>query len=185
MAYKGRRSYNIYIGTEQAQDQLKLLNKQSRELGKSIADTEEKLMKMEEGTKNYEKVAAELTKMKNQQAELNRVIDNGYYKIEQYDNILANLSGSSMKDLSYAQGRARQDLIGLAQGTEEYIKKAEELKRINETLNSVRESWKGVSDATKAAQEAKVGDVIYDAQQGLFKAEGHAETLPRRLRRNL
>ena len=169
MAYKGRRSYNIYIGTEQAQDQLKLLNKQSRELGKSIADTEEKLMKMEEGTKNYEKVAAELTKMKNQQAELNRVIDNGYYKIEQYDNILANLSGSSMKDLSYAQGRARQDLIGLAQGTEEYIKKAEELKRINETLNSVRESWKGVSDATKAAQEAKVGDVIYDAQQGLFK----------------
>lgn len=169
MAYKGRRSYNIYIGTEQAQDQLRLLRNQSEKLGKEIQSMEKKLEQIGEGNDGYDKIAKKLEAAKAEQAELNITIENGYKKIESYESILGNLSSVSFKELSYAQGRARQDLRLLSQGTDEYIKKADELKQINEVIESVRDSWKGVSDATKAAQEAKVGDIIYDAQQGLFK----------------
>ena len=168
MAYKGRRSYNIYIGTEQAQDQLKLLSKQANSLGKEIKKTEDRLAQIPEGTKEYDKLAKELGKMKSEFSEITKVIDGGYYKIEQYENILSNLTGASFKELSYAQGRARQDLVGLNQGTDEYIKKSEELRRINEAVENIRNSWKGVSEETRKAQEAKVGDIIYDAQQGIF-----------------
>lgn len=107
-----------------------------RQLQKELTNLKESQKDLEKGTKEY---AENADKIKEVQAEFDRVRD------------AADLATFSVKELKKFQGDLVKSIRDLVPGTEEYIRKTEQLKEVNTRLRDVR------SDVTAIHDEVKPG----------------------------
>jgi TP901 family phage tail tape measure protein len=115
----------------------------------SFNGTAEDIEKAKKALEEYRKTlklsgeASEVEKVDRMLNNLARSAELGGKNLKDLDAVLGDLKHASMDDLQTAAKQLQQELQGATRSTEDYVKTAEKLRRVNREMERTRQEWEG------------------------------------------
>ena len=115
----------------------------------SFNGTAEDIEKAKKALEEYRKTlklsgeASEVEKVDRMLNNLARSAELGGKNLKDLDAVLGDLKHASMDDLQTAAKQLQQELQGATRSTEDYVKTAEKLRRVNRELERTHQEWEG------------------------------------------
>lgn len=165
-----KKTVSIFVEGKAARDTIKVLKRESEELSFAIERAKGRLQKMigKEGSKEYIDTEKQIKNLTKEHDELNKVLNRGVKDVYDYQTVLNNLSTVEYSELFRVQRIARNELRGLTKDSEEYGKKIEEVRRINEAIEQTKEEWKGASEEAKNYKKNLAETLTQDVNSNSF-----------------
>lgn len=132
----------VNVNANQAVRQLELLDQKASELRQEIIKiSKQKIV----DSKQVSLLEKELKAVQKQQLKLKKSAVN-------YQSVLKNLSGASLRDLQKAKRQLNYEVNNLTRNTKEWKLKAENLEKIKAEITSVRQKMRSLNTTTKKTQ---------------------------------
>ena len=159
-----KASVSITFSGQEAQKQIDNLTKKAENLRK----------KLEEAKNALNPDQAQIKKLERQLKDVEKTIASATNESKKYEDVLKNLSGSTIKQLRQAQRQLNAEIQKLKPNTEEYINATKNYATITQRLKSLEKGYKSVglniSNATQLAQNWTV--IITGVYSVLSKLSG-------------
>ena len=145
-----------------------------KQIDKLTATAEKLRKKLEEAKNALNPDQAQIKKLERQLKDVEKTIASATNESKKYEDVLKNLSGSTIKQLRQAQRQLNAEIQKLKPGTEEYIKATKDYATVSQRLKSLEKGYKSVgvnmSSATQVLQNWTV--IITGAATALSKLSG-------------
>ena len=145
-----------------------------KQIDKLTATAEKLRKKLEEAKNALNPDQAQIKKLERQLKDVEKTIASATNESKKYEDVLKNLSGSTIKQLRQAQRQLNAEIQKLKPGTEEYIKATKDYATVSQRLKSFEKGYKSLgvnmSSATQVLQNWTV--IITGAATALSKLSG-------------
>ena len=167
-----KTNVSITLTGKEAENQIEHLKSKADELRK----------KLQEAQKALNPDAKEIKKLNSELKSVEKTLSTVTKESKKYEDVLKNLSGSTIKQLRQAQRQLATEIQKLKPNTEEYINATKNYATVTQRLKSLEKGYKGVgvsiSDATQLAQNfVVIGQGIssvYSKLSGWFRQSAEA-----------
>lgn len=150
MARKGYTlTTSVLFDGKQAKNEMKAMERSADLLKEKIDGLQESMKTMEPDTSGFKKANRDLKDYQQQLATTETLIKSGVQKMQTYEDVLNNLSGTSLRMLATARNQLRNIMRGTT--NEEDLKK--QMKAFDTLTGRINELKAGYTDALKAAKE--------------------------------
>lgn len=133
--YRDTFTSEIYVNQSQAQDAVEKYTKKLAELNKQLAEID----KTEDGWEKKEK------KLQRQIKSTEGTLKGVQEGVENYQKAMNNLDGRSLANLIKLKKQLNAEIKKLVPGTEEYINRTKDLKKVEERINSLSKATKSMT----------------------------------------
>ncbi|MBR5146433.1 MAG: phage tail tape measure protein [Bacteroidales bacterium] len=153
-----KASVSITFSGQEAQKQIEKLTNKAEDLRK----------KLEEAKKALNPDQAQIKKIENQIKDVEKTINSATQETKKYEDVLKNLSGSTIKQLRQAQRQLNAEIQKLKPNTEEYVNATKNYATITQRLKSLEKGYKSVGleiSNVKEENDSFVGKVANGFQK--------------------
>lgn len=142
MATKNYAEVQVIINGELAENELEKLKAKAQQLKQQAVD----IFNQEGNSKKFKSLSKEInTTEKN----IKKLSDETF----SYQKVLNNLNGAKLSDLRKTVRELSREISGLTPGTEEFIRKSEQLKQVNSRVKSLESAYKAVGYSSNRIEQ--------------------------------